>query len=118
MAVKIKCIYEEPNRADGLRVLVTNYWPRGIRKDRISRWERELGTSPDLIKKWKSGSINWATFSRLFLKTVKSQKDKIMELASLAGKQDITLLCTCHDGNRCHRKLLKELIEKQTGRTK
>lgn len=118
MAVGTKCIYDEQNPSDGLRVLVTRFWPRGISKGRIDRWEKELGTPPDLIKKWKSGSIKWPTFSRQYLMAVKSQQDKIKELASLAVKKNITLFCTCRDGNRCHRKLLKELIEKQTGRTK
>jgi uncharacterized protein YeaO (DUF488 family) len=118
VAVNTKCIYDKQGRADGLRVLITRFWPRGIPKDRIDRWEKELGTPPDLIKKWKSGRIRWTTFSHLYLQSVREMKDKISDLAALARKRNITLFCTCRNGNRCHRKLLKKLIEKQAGYTK
>jgi uncharacterized protein YeaO (DUF488 family) len=111
MSVKTKCIYDKREKADGVRILITTYWPRGISKDKIDRWEKELGTPPDLIKKWKSGSINWPAFSRLYLSAVRLKKDKIQELADLARQKDITLLCTCRDGEHCHRKLLKEMVE-------
>ncbi len=113
MAVKTKCIYEKPAPADGYRVLVMRYWPRGVTKEKAKRWEKKLGAPADLIKKWKSSSINWADFSKQYLKSVKLQKNKIDELADLANKKDITLLCSCHDEGHCHRYLLKKLIEKQ-----
>ena len=116
MSVNTKCIYETDKADNGIRILVTTYWPRGIKKERIDRWEKELGTPPDLIKRWKSGSIDWTTFSKKYLEAIKSRKDKIKELGELAGKEDITLLCTCREDNLCHRKLLKRLIEKRIGR--
>jgi len=115
MAVKTKCIYEKSEPADGYRVLVMRYWPRGVRKDKINRWERELGAPADLIKKWKSGSIKWAEFLREYMKSAKQQEEKIAELAMLAESRDITLLCGCRDENHCHRKLLKKLIDVKTG---
>ena len=116
MSVNTKCIYDPPDSGDGMRVLVTTFWPRGIKKEKIDKWEKELGTPPDLIKKWKGGSIDWAAFSREYLKAMKLKKEKIAELAELAGKEDITLLCTCRDDNRCHRMLLKKLIERKIRR--
>jgi len=113
MPVNTKCIYDMSGCGDGLKILVTTYWPRGIKKEKVDRWEKELGTPPDLIKKWKGGSIDWATFSREYLKAMKSKKEKIAELAELAGKEDITILCTCREGNQCHRKILKKLIERR-----
>jgi len=115
MGVKTKCIYEKPDSTDGYRVLVMRYWPRGIRKDTVNRWERELGAPADLITKWKNGSIKWAEFLREYLKSVKLQEDKIEELALMAESRDITLLCSCRDENHCHRKLLKKLIEVKIG---
>ena len=113
MGVKTKCIYEKPDSADGYRVLVMRYWPRGVRRDKVNRWEKELGAPADLIKKWKGGSIKWAEFLREYLQFMKRQKERIEELALLAEHQDITLLCGCRDENHCHRKLLKQLIEKR-----
>lgn len=87
------------------------YWPRGVAKDRIDIWEKHLGTPGELIKKWKSGSIKWPDFSREYVKAMKDQKDKIAALAGLAKKQTITLLCSCDEADRCHRTILKQLIE-------
>ncbi|MFZ0035465.1 MAG: DUF488 family protein [Sedimentisphaerales bacterium] len=110
MPVKTKCIYEPKSKNDGYRVLVMRLWPRGISKDKIDIWVKDLGTPPDLIKKWKSGSISWAEFSKQYRKFATQHKDKIDELALKAKKETITLLCSCRDGKYCHRALLEELI--------
>jgi len=50
--VRIKRIYEEPEQADGFRVLVDRLWPRGIKKETaaIDAWMRELAPSTELRK--------------------------------------------------------------------
>ncbi|MEO2040178.1 MAG: DUF488 family protein, partial [Martelella sp.] len=44
MPVKIKRVYDEPDQADGLRVLVDRLWPRGLTKDkaRVDLWAKEV----------------------------------------------------------------------------
>lgn len=111
MPVKTKCIYEPISKGDGCRVLVMRFWPRGISKDKIDIWEKDLGTPPDLIKKWKSGSVSWAEFSKQYRNFVAQYKDKIGELALKAKKGTVTLLCSCRDDKHCHRTLLKKLIK-------
>jgi uncharacterized protein YeaO (DUF488 family) len=110
MAVKTKCIYDPVERGDGYRVLVMRYWPRGVSKDKVDVWEKELGTPKELIKKWKAGSISWEKFTQAYLASIRSQEDKIMELAKRSKRQTITLLCSCRDADHCHRKLLKKVI--------
>jgi len=112
MPVKTKRVYEKPEPGDGYRVLVMRYWPRGISKDKVDAWEKELGTEPDLIKLWKSDAISWSEFAQRYRQAVASQKEKIKALAQRAAKGTVTLLCSCPDERRCHRILLKELIEK------
>ncbi|MDO8426868.1 MAG: DUF488 family protein [Deltaproteobacteria bacterium] len=53
--VKTKSIYDPPTKDDGLRVLVTRYWPRGVKKEEQDFWLRGMGPIPELIKAWKSG---------------------------------------------------------------
>ncbi len=52
MALRVKRVYEEPEVADGERILVDRIWPRGISKDnvRLSDWRKELAPSNDLRK--------------------------------------------------------------------
>src|SRR3990167_9139298 len=113
MIIKTKRIYEPKSKDDGLRVLVTRYWPRGIRKDSIDLWVRQLGPSEKLIKVWKSGKITWGEFKRRYLGEYKcTAKQRFLQdlKDSIKGK-DATLLCVCEDENRCHRGILKGLLK-------
>jgi len=109
-----KSIYDPKSPRDGLRVLVMRYWPRGIKKERVDIWFRDLGTSPKLIKAWKSGTVSWVEYRKAYLTEVKGKSEQaiIRELAKRAKTQKLTLLCSCRDHTRCHRAILKELIEK------
>jgi uncharacterized protein YeaO (DUF488 family) len=111
-----KSIYDLKSGDDGLRVLIMRYWPRGVRKEKVDVWFRDLGTSPELIKRWKSGKMTWEEFRKKYLAELKS-KDKqetIRELATRAKIEKVTLLCGCHDANRCHRSILKQYIERMS----
>ena len=109
-----KSIYDPKSPNDGLRVLVMRYWPRGIKKDKVDVWFKDLGTSEGLIKEWKSGTISWLEFRKAYLVEVKGQSKRaiIRELAKRAKTEKVTLLCGCRDQTRCHRAILKELIER------
>ena len=110
MNIKTKCIYELAEPDDGYRILVMRFWPRGISKDKIDSWEKELGTPAELIKEWKNGSIKWQQFSKKYLDSVSDKGDIIARIARIAKKQAITLLCSCKDSEKCHRILLKQLL--------
>jgi uncharacterized protein YeaO (DUF488 family) len=110
--VKTKSIYEPPAASDGYRVLVMHYWPRGVAKDKIDLWEKQLGTAPELIKQWKAKEIEWSEFRRAYLQAMKNQQGKIATLAARARRQTVTLLCGCKDADHCHRTILAQLIEK------
>jgi uncharacterized protein YeaO (DUF488 family) len=119
--IRTKSIYDPADEEDGLRVLVTRYWPRGVRKERSHLWLRDLGPSPALIRAWKAEEITWHEFSRAYLEEfsgVEKQEaldeaDTIIKegISGSEGREAVTLLCTCRDGTRCHRAILKEIIE-------
>ncbi|MDG6906441.1 MAG: DUF488 family protein [Nitrososphaerota archaeon] len=107
-----KTIYDKPERSDGKRILVMKIWPRGISKDKIDVWMKELGTERDLIKKWKSGKVSWAEFSKEYRKSLKGKEGLLKVLAKESQEGDITLLCSDRDAKHCHRTLLAEEIQK------
>ena len=115
ITVQTKRVYDPPTPADGERVLVMRFWPRGIRKDHIDRWERDLRAPPELIREWKRGALSWAQFAARYRKAMQDQGDKIADLAELAKTRTLTLLCGCRDEEHCHRSLLRTMIEKKTG---
>jgi uncharacterized protein YeaO (DUF488 family) len=107
-----KTVYDAGSPDDGTRILVMRLWPRGVRKDAVDEWFKELGTSLPLIREWKGGRIQWAEFKMRFLAEMESPGKKVL-IASLAERsrnETITLLCSCRDNGRCHRSILKELI--------
>ena len=60
--------------------------------------------------------LPWPQYRSRYLKEMQSQRAAIRELAERAkGGEAITLLCSsaCERESRCHRSLLKELIERE-----
>ena len=107
-----KSVYAPSEPSDGKRVLVMTLWPRGISKDRVDVWMKELGTPRDLIKRYKSGKATWGEFKAEYRKSLKGKEGALRELAKESKEGTITLLCTERDPSTCHRSVLREEIEK------
>lgn len=107
-----KSIYDVESEDDGLRVLVTRFWPRGIKKDRISVWIRDLAPSAQLLKSYNDGRVSWATFVICFKNELwdnRKAREAISDLATRSRNGNVTLLCYEREGP-CHRFVLKEMI--------
>ncbi len=53
-------IYEPPPPEDGYRLHVMRFWPRGVRKEAVDGWERELAPSAELLRAYRAGRVEWA----------------------------------------------------------
>jgi uncharacterized protein YeaO (DUF488 family) len=121
MPIKTKRWNDPRESADGLRLLVCRYRPRALRKENETwdRWIKELGPSKDLhaaIYGKHGEPISWESFRQRYLEEMSAQTELIKELATLvAAGKTVTLLCSsaCVEESRCHRSLLRELIERQ-----
>lgn len=109
---------------DGVRILICRYRPRGVKKSEETweLWLANLGPSKELHAAvyGKTGpGISWATYRMKYLQEMRSQRPAIAELARrVAGGETIMLLCSSHcvKESRCHRSLLRELIEREVER--
>ena len=103
-----KRIYEPAARADGTRVLIMRYWPRGIEKAHVDRWLRELAPVIPLLRAILDGKIGWAEYRRRYLAGLAREEARAQldEVRALARRGRVTLLCGCADPTRCHRTLL------------
>ncbi|MBI4515733.1 MAG: DUF488 family protein [Deltaproteobacteria bacterium] len=108
--VQTKSVYEPRAAGDGQRLLVMRYWPRGVRKDHVDAWQRELAPSVALIKAYKAAALPWGDFARRYRTEMKAQAAAIAELRQAARRRTITLLCGCAQETRCHRELLRKLV--------
>jgi uncharacterized protein YeaO (DUF488 family) len=115
MPVQSKSIYEEASPADGVRVLTTNYWPRGISRERAGTYTRILGPSRDLLRAYKDGAIDWPAYEAGYLAEMAAddRREEIRRLAELARAETVTVMCMCKDEAICHRRLLRELISRE-----
>ena len=62
-----KRIYAPPAPDDGHRVLNMRLWPRGIRKERVDAWLKELGPVPTLLREFLDEKITWAQYVPRYL---------------------------------------------------
>ena len=106
--ISTKRIYEAADPSDGTRVLIMRLWPRGIRKDRVDRWLKELGPVKELLRDFLDKKIDWPTYTRRYLVGLErpEAQEAIAEVRALARTGRVTLLCGCADETRCHRSLL------------
>jgi uncharacterized protein YeaO (DUF488 family) len=108
-----KRIYEPKGDEDGTRVLIMRLWPRGIRKDRVDHWLRELGPVKPLLRAFLDGEVDWAQYQPRYLAGLErpdAQHD-VARVLDLARQGPVTLLCGCADEQRCHRTLLRKYLE-------
>ncbi len=100
-------------RKDGLRIVATRYWPRGLTKDAADLYLRDLSPSVDLLSAFRWGEITWREFAKRYRGEMTGQKSHIRTLNWLHERGDtLTVLCACEHPTRCHRRLLAALIER------
>ena len=56
--IKTKSIYDVKEESGGIGILITRYYPRGIKRDQFDKWYRDLSSSNDLLKCFKDLKIN------------------------------------------------------------
>ena len=112
--IKTKSIYKPVEEEDGLRVLITRWYPRGVKREKYDIWVRDLAPSPELLKKYKNSEIKWNDFTITLLSELRDNIDSVEAIHTLQTRsdmQDITLLCHEKDGEPCHRHMVRDLIE-------
>ena len=123
MPIRTKQWNDPREPEDGHRLLVSRYRPRGVAKadETWDAWAPDLGPSQALhaAAYGKGGvPVNWPVYRNRYLLEMRKQRETIARLAerSRAG-ETITLLCSsaCTRESRCHRSLLKELIDATPG---
>lgn len=114
MGIRLKRIYDKPDKTDGRRVLVDRLWPRGLtqKEARIDDWLKEIAPSAELRKWFRHEPTRWKEFKRRYASELKDHSDKLEQLAEDAKKGTVTLLFAAKDTKHNNAVALKELIEK------
>jgi uncharacterized protein YeaO (DUF488 family) len=98
-------------------VLIMRYWPRGIRRERVDVWLRDLAPVVPLLRSYLDGKITWAQYTPRYLAGLERPEARaaLAELRELAARGPVTLLCGCPDPQQCHRTLLQAHLRSMAG---
>ena len=95
----LKRVYDPPDAADGVRILVDRLWPRGVRKEaaRIDRWMRDLAPSPALRQWFGHDPARWEEFCRRYRAELAARTEALEALRALARQRPVTLVHAARD---------------------
>lgn len=116
MNIRIKRVYDEPQRDDGKRVLVDRLWPRGLSKDkaRVDDWMKDIAPSGELRKWFGHRSDRWEEFRRRYLEELDRSTGDLAKLRELCRKETVTLLFAAKDTERNNAVVVREWITRYT----
>lgn len=91
--IKIKRIYDAPEKTDGFRILVDRLWPRGIKKEnaQVDIWMKEVAPSTELRKWFNHDPEKWKQFWADYTKELK-HSDAVKDLVEQIKRQHIVTL--------------------------
>ncbi len=112
MNIRIKRVYEEPNREDGERILVDRLWPRGLTKEKakVDLWLKEVAPSTKLRKWFAHDPAKWAGFRSRYEEELKGKEEELSILRHEAAKGAVTLVYGAKDQEHNEAVILLKLL--------
>ena len=110
--MKIKRVYEKPEKDDGTRILVDRLWPRGMTKEKaaVDLWLKEIAPSTALRKWFNHDPAKWPEFIQRYRKELEHNKEQVSILKKELSKE-VTLLYASKDEKHNDAVVLKEMLE-------
>lgn len=112
--IQVKRVYEAPEVADGLRILVDRLWPRGLTKERaaVGLWLKDIGPSTELRKWFGHDPDKWKEFQTRYRSELKEKKDTLKEIKQKGKNQKVTLLFGARDEKHNEALVIKKVLER------
>lgn len=110
----IKRIYDEPEKSDGLRVLVDRLWPRGVSKEKaeLDEWCKTVAPSSGLRKWFGHEAKKFEEFAKLYREELKSNEELPVIVAEWKKHKVVTLVYAAHDPKVNHALVLRDFLTK------
>ncbi|HSH44466.1 MAG TPA: DUF488 family protein [Longimicrobiales bacterium] len=126
MSVRIVRLGTPRSKGEGLRIGTVRRPPRGVPKEEFASrdyydvWFPNLAPSQGLVKDALSAETDreWKAFVRKYRKEMKEPGPRrdLDLLAALSHHTDFAVGCYCEDEARCHRSVLRALLEERGAR--
>ena len=114
MNIKIKRVYEQPDRKDGERILVDRLWPRGLTKAKahVDLWLKEIAPSTELREWFGHDPEKWTSFRRRYETEIRHNDDLIKLVKQKSKKGTVTLVYGARDEKHNEALVLKHFLER------
>ena len=126
MSVRIVRLGTPRAKGEGLRLGTVRYPPRGVRKDQYAArdffdvWLPDLAPSPATVKVAQAATTDrqWQGYVKRYRREMAApEKRRLLDLlAALSRHADFSVGCYCEDEQRCHRSILRSLLEEHGAR--
>lgn len=114
--IRLKRIYEDPDKDDGFRILVDRLWPRGMTKERaaLDLWMKDIAPESALRKWFAHDPKKWILFRKKYREELKNKKDIVAGLGKIIKKnKNVTLLYAAKDDYRNEAVVIKDFLDKK-----
>ena len=113
ITIRVKRVYEEPDEADGRRILVDRLWARGLSKDKakVDAWVKEIAPSTELRHWYGHDPNKWAEFKSRYAVELNTKPDKVEEILGEVQMGIVTFLYSSKEEQLNNAVALKEYIE-------
>ena len=126
MSVRIVRLGTRRADAEGLRIGTVRRPPRGVPKSEFASgnwydvWLPAIAPSAELVKLalGASSEVEWTRFVKQYRSEMAdADKSRLLDLlAALSHSTDFSVGCYCLDQTRCHRSVLRALLEERGAR--
>jgi uncharacterized protein YeaO (DUF488 family) len=126
MGIRIVRLGTPRASGEGLRIGTVRYPPRGVRKDQYAArdffdvWLPDLAPTPATVKVAQAATTEkqWQGYVKRYRREMAApEKARLLDLlAALSCHSDFSVGCYCEDERRCHRSILRSLLEERGAR--
>jgi uncharacterized protein YeaO (DUF488 family) len=112
-SIKLKRVYEAPEKVDGFRILVDRLWPRGIAKEKaqVDLWLKDIAPSTELRTWFGHDPVKWGAFQKRYAQELSQKQHTLEELRQIIKeKKTITLLFAAADENHNNAVVLRTFL--------
>lgn len=110
--LRTKRIYDEPEVADGFRLLVDRLWPRGTSKAEahVDLWAKEIAPSTELRKWFHAHRDQFDEFASKYHRELKAIKKEVIATMEAIDDKTVTLLSAVKDLEASHVSVLQKFL--------
>jgi len=110
MKIRLKRIYDKPESDDGVRILVERLWPRGVSKDKVDLWLKEVAPSTELRKWFNHDPEKWGEFKARYFLELDHKTEILKTIFDIRAKRDITFVYASKEEQYNNARALLEYI--------